>query len=207
MSDANTILMTRIRTNWGAKIAQACAASSVPESFLAALVANETGGDPNAQRVEHGVLVSLWEVLLGRKEAYGSIQRDDLYHHIVTSIGPQPPLTSSGLEGRISHALQFVDGLATSWGLTQVMGYEAIVFGVTFADLQIPLFGLRTTLRMTSQFAERYQLDLAKDFGQLFDCWNSGRPHSPTADPQYIPNGLARKQIYEQLEPPKAILA
>jgi hypothetical protein len=200
-------LMTRIRDKWGATIADARKNAAIPEAFLAALVANETGGNADAKRFEHGVLAALWEVLQGRKAAYGSIGRDDLFNHIALAVGTQPPLSASGLVGRISNALQFVDGLATSWGLTQVMGYEAIVFGVSFADLQNPVYGLRTSLRMLSQFAERYQLDLGKDFSELLDCWNSGRPHSPTADPQYIPNGLLRMQIYQTLLPPKAMTA
>lgn len=194
-------LMTRIRDEWGAAIAEACKASTVPEAFLAALVANETGGDPNAKRFEHGVLAALWEVFQGRKAAYGSIGRDTLLQHVGLAVGADPALSPHNFAGMFAAALQFVDGLATSWGLTQVMGYEAIVFGVSFSDLQNPVFGLRVSLRMLAQFAERYELDLAKNFSELLDCWNTGRPHSPTADPQYIPNGLARMQIYQELPP------
>jgi hypothetical protein len=42
--DANTTLMKSIRAHWGDAIVLACAASSVPPSFLAALIANESGG-------------------------------------------------------------------------------------------------------------------------------------------------------------------
>ena len=54
------------------------AASSVPASFLGALVANESGGNVLAKRFEPAVLAHLWEVLLGRKAAYGTIGRTDL---------------------------------------------------------------------------------------------------------------------------------
>jgi hypothetical protein len=203
----NLALMTRIHDKWAISIADACRTSSVPEPFLAALVANETGGDPYGKRFEHGVLASLWEVLQGRKAAYGSIHRDDVVHYIAPAsaiVGSLPP---SGFASAVTASLQRLDSLASSWGLTQIMGYEAIVFGVTVSDLQVPAYGLKTTLRMLGEFAERYQLDLAKDFSQLLDCWNSGRPHSPTADPAYIPKGLQRMQIYQELLPPKAMSA
>ena len=96
--------------------------------------------------------------------------------------------------------MQRLDSLATSHGLTQVMGYEAIAFHLDgVSRLQDPAGELSITLKMLTQFAERFALDLASNFSELFDCWNSGRPHAPTADPQYIPNGLARMQIYAGL--------
>lgn len=50
MTDANTPLMQKIRSAWGDAIVLACAASSVPPSFLAALIANESGGNAGAHR-------------------------------------------------------------------------------------------------------------------------------------------------------------
>jgi hypothetical protein len=206
-SEPDIALMTRIRTEWGATIAQACAASSVPPALLAALVANETGGDPHAKRFERGVLASLWEVLQGRKEAYGSLGRVELLAFIVNASASAGPVSGAGFPSQLASALQRLDGLATSWGLTQIMGYEAIVFGVSFADLQNPLFGLRTSLRMLSQFAEHNDLDVTRNFSELLDCWNTGRPHSVRVDHQYLADGLARMKIYQELEPPKAMSA
>jgi hypothetical protein len=207
MPDANLELMTRIRDKWGSSIADACKSSSVPEAFVAALVANETGGDPDAKRFERGVLGDLWEVLQGRKAAYGSIGRVDLLAYVTAASSIAGPVSVTGLSGIVSGALQRLDSLASSWGLTQVMGYEAIVFSITTSDLQVPSYGLRTSLRMLGQFASRFQLDLGADFAEMFDCWNSGRAHGRTADPNYIDNGLARLQIYQGLMPPKAITA
>ena len=213
MTDANRTLMQNIRAQWGDAIVLACASSSVPPSFLAALVANESGGNAGAKRFERGVLDSLWEVLLGRAPAYGSITRDQLLRFLVpppkpllgtnisisaTTVGGVPPLPDSMLR---------LDSLATSHGLTQVMGYEAVAFhldGVT--KLQDPAGELPITLNMLADFARRFDLDLSASSstaaGELFDCWNSGRPHAPTADPQYIPNGLARMAIYQSLGAP-----
>jgi len=55
--------MQSIKDKFGAVIDDACKDSSVPPEFLAALIANETGGNPNAKRFERGVLASLWEIL------------------------------------------------------------------------------------------------------------------------------------------------
>jgi hypothetical protein len=204
----NSATMQRIRARYGAAIAEACRLSSLPPAFLAALVANESGGNAGAKRFEKGVLDSLWEVLLGRSSAYGSIQRDDILRFVcpppkpilpgtnvsvaVSSVGSVPPLPDS---------MQRLDSLATSHGLTQVMGYEAIAFHLDGVErLQDPAGELPITVKMLTQFAERFALDLRTDSSLLFDCWNTGRPHAQTFDPSYIPNGLARMAIYQQME-------
>lgn len=199
-------LMQSIRAKFHAEIQEAAAGSGVPAEFLGALVANETGGNPDAKRFEKGVLASLWEVLQGRAAHFGSIGRDDLYNYISSVTGDQPPLSPSGLQGRISNALQSIDSLATSWGLTQIMGYEAIAFQIETATFQQPLASLNYTCRLLKLMATGKGLNVGKDFGELFDCWNTGRPTAPTADPRYIPNGLLRLSIYQELqeEPPAA---
>ncbi|MBZ5662744.1 MAG: N-acetylmuramidase family protein [Acidobacteriia bacterium] len=211
MTDANTLLMKSIHAKWDPAIVSACKTSTVPPAFLAALIANESGGNPDAKRHERNVLAALWELLQGRAASYGSIRRDDVLAYISA---PDPGLTEispAGLLARLTRSLQQLDSLATSWGLTQIMGYEAIPFAsrTFWTDSE---GSLRITLRMLAQFSERYQLDLAKDFAELLNCWNTGRPHgAPTADPQYIPNGLARMNIYQGFsdddEPPKAMSA
>jgi len=200
MADPNTTLMQSIHAKWGSAIAAACAKSSVPPAFLAALVANESGGDPNARRFEKGVLTALWEVVQGRAPAYGSIIRDSILAYLAAPFTGVAATPAPGFRAVISDALQQLDGLANSWGLTQIMGYEAIPFSVKAPALETPELSFLVTLRMLAQFAIRFELNLAGDFSEMFSCWNTGRAHgAPTADPQYIPNGLARMQIYEQL--------
>jgi hypothetical protein len=199
MPDANTLLMTTIRAKFGAAIAAACEASSVQPEFLAALIANESGGNPDAKRFEKGVLDQLWNVLQGREAAFGSIGRNDLLQYI--SAGSVSfPGGASNADASISVALQRLDNLATSYGVTQIMGYEAIPFDIQATAIIDPAAALHYTTRMLADFAQRFDLDLTKDFSELFDCWNSGRPHAPTADPQYIPNGLRRMAAYKALE-------
>jgi hypothetical protein len=206
MSDLE--LMTAIKAKWGDLLVSVSATSSVTPAFLAGLIANETGGNPDATRFEPGVFAALGEVLLGRKAAYGSIGAQDLLLFAVPAAvstdGPGNGGSSSDAiasqRSLFSGQMQRLASLATSFGLTQVMGYEAIAFHTNgVAALQSPASGMVITTKMLAQFASRWQLDLGKDFSQLFDVWNSGRPHAPTADPQYIPNGLARMNLYAGL--------
>lgn len=187
----DTELMQSIKTKYGDLIAEACSTSSVPAGFLAALIANETGGDSNAKRFEKGVLASLWEVLLGRKAAYGSITTKNLVLY-VASLAATPINVSATLP---ADAFQRVDALATSWGLTQIMGYHILEGNAavkTIAGLVDPQMHLAMTLRMLAQFAAQFQLDVTKDFEQMFRCWNGGHPTAATFDPEYVPHGLAR---------------
>jgi hypothetical protein len=193
---ADQELMQAIKTQWGELLKSVTATSSVPEAFLAALIANETGGKADAQRFEPAVFSALAEVLLGRKAAYGSIGAQDLRNWLVPH---QVPSGGDSLAG-ITAAFRAIADLATSWGLTQIMGYEAIALHTNGVQaLQSPASELVLTTKMLADFASRFGLDPAKDFGELFSCWNTGRPHAQTADPQYVPNGLARMQIYAGL--------
>lgn len=182
-------LMQSIKTKWGALLDSACKTSNVQPAFLAALVANESAGNPDAKRFEPGVLAQLFAVLLNRKAFFGSIAREN-----IIAFGQQ---VSSTLNMQMIVAL---DQLSTSWGLVQIMGYEAIAYHTAgVAALQSPVPEMTVATRMLADFAARKSLDLAKDVSQLFDCWNTGRPHAPTADPQYIPNGLRRMELYKAL--------
>ena len=64
MPDPETALMQLIHDQYGAAIATACASSSVPPAFLAALIANESGGNPNAQRFEPAMFLQIAQVML-----------------------------------------------------------------------------------------------------------------------------------------------
>jgi hypothetical protein len=190
-------LMQSIRNKYHTEIEQACDGTGIPPEFIAALIANESGGDPTKKRSEKNVLAQLWEVLMGRSAAFGSIGRAD----IALWLPDSSPFRSN---------LQTIDDFATSWGLTQIMGYEIIPWGIVIAGLQTVPTSLRYTTKMLLDFAKRDSLSFSLNQSELFDCWNSGRPHAPTADPNYIPNGLARLALYRDLgeEPPdKAISA
>ncbi len=196
MSDANTILMQTIKSRWSSEIAEACRISSVPPAFLAALIANETGGKNDGQKFEAHVFERLKEVLLGQRAHYAPagirrpITRSDLIAYCDPGVGED--------RGSFPDSLQCLHNLATSWGLTQIMGWHLIEFqaGLGTAWLATPGGNLSFATRLLAWFAEHYQLDLAKDFPQLFRCWNTGEPEGTTFDPQYVSNGLERYAIW-----------
>lgn len=205
VSDANTILMQSIQEHFGAAILEACRPSSVDATFLAALVANESDGKNDAVRFEPAVFEKLKEVLLGSRPHY-------------SPAGIKRPITKADLEAYCSPGspdspradfateLQTLHNLATSWGLTQIMGWHLVEFqsGLGTAYLATPGGNLTfDTKYLLPWFAEHYGLDLQKDFADLFHCWNTGvpggDPSHPTYDPNYVPNGLARQAIYQDL--------
>jgi hypothetical protein len=188
-------LMQSLKERFGETITAACSGTSVPAAFLAALIANESGGNVNAKRFEHTVLAAIWEVLLGRKAAYGSIARASLVGY-VTGISVPAINVPANLP---ANAFQRVDALATSWGLTQIMGYHALEFGVEINNLISPGGGLDIATKMLAGFAHQFSLDVTKDFEALLRCWNGGHPTAQTFDPQYVPNGLARMNLYAGL--------
>jgi len=192
-------LMQRIKDAHGATIASVSETSSVPAEFLAALVAGESGGNSDAKRFEPGVLHALWEVLMGRKADYGSIGRADLVYY-VSSFSPLTPSPNSMLP---SDTYQRLDSLATSWGLSQIMGYHLLERGTiapTLERLKTPEGNLVFAVHLLAQFAERFQLDVAKEFPSLFRCWNTGEPGGKTFDPAYVNNGLVRMAIWTSLQ-------
>jgi hypothetical protein len=201
MPDPNTALMQRIRDAWGLKIAQACAGSSVPPAFVAALIANESGGNVNAKRYEPLVCGHLAAVISGKAAAYDppgarrALGAQDLQQYLSDSA------ESAGPGSTPIHRLA---DLATSYGLTQIMGFHVLMWGL---DLSVLRSGadsqLKFTLQMLAFAAQNNALDLAmpdqQTVGEFFDWWNTGRPHGSTFDPNYVPNGIERMRIYTQL--------
>lgn len=190
-------LMQSIKTKWGAEIDRAVGVGSA--SFLAALVANETGGNPNATRFEKNVLASLWNVLLARVPHFGSIDRAAVLAYLGPSLQQAP--SGAYVTSDFFDTCTRFDSLATSYGLTQIMGYQILGKhkGATIDTLKTPATSLAFTTLLLNDFAAEFQLNLLNDFADLFRCWNTGRPNGTTFDPAYVPNGLARKAIYEAL--------
>src|SRR5579885_1688903 len=165
MTDAD--LMKRIHERYGPLLDSVAQSSSARPEFLAALIANESGGDPDSTRFEPALFAALGEVLLGQKAAYGSIGAQDLLLWAVPGALPANGAGNAAADADAADAAR--RGFAN-----QVQ-------------------------RLVAQCASRFGLDLAKDVDELFDCWNTGRPHAPTADPQYVPRGLARLQLYQEI--------
>jgi hypothetical protein len=202
-------LVQRIFDECGAAIEQACAHTALPVEFLVALVANESGGRAGASRFEPGVYRHLLAVARGERRAYGSLTAADLDAEAAELLPPDDtPLHARFLNQDFTerHAPQLqgcpdevLRQLATSWGYTQIMGYHMAGRAGTVRDLLAAPFHFRVARELLSEFAAAYRLDLARAFSELFCCWNTGRPHGKTFDPNYVENGLRRMWICRQL--------
>jgi len=176
--------MRAIAAKWGALIGQVCHNSSIPPEFMAALIANESGGDPTGPpQFEPTVYGALLDVRDGRRKHYGSITKSDL----------------AGVKDEDLRAF------ATSWGLTQIMGYHLLSWGEDPRDLLEPKFNLEKCARLLASFVQAYQLNVYLEFEEMFRCWNTGHPYDnpktsriegKTHDPKYVENGLRRMEIY-----------
>lgn len=190
-------LMRTIRARWHDVIVSAVASTVIPEAFLAALIANETGGKPEAKRFEKNVFASLWDVLVARAVRYGSISESQILKYISSGVTPV-----SGPDIFPSDVFHRLDELATSWGLTQIMGYHILEWADVpgwyraVDDLSVPESNLKCAVLLLTTFANRFTLDLSKDFEGLLRCWNGGHPTAATFDPNYVPNGLHRMDLY-----------
>lgn len=185
-SSPGTQLMESIRQKWGSTIQRMCLTSSVPEEFLAALIAGESGGDPTKSRFEPKVFAQLCAVACGKQAKFGSIGS--------VALIPTPGMIS--FRDGTARLLDF----ATSWGLTQIMGYQVIQFSRGVATLQEPTSNLNAAIILLTQFAAHNHLDLRSEFLELFACWNTGGPDpSKTTDPDYCTRGVMRAGIYSHL--------
>ncbi len=201
--------MRRVFACCGEHLREACKYSSVPERFLAALVANESGGNRKATRFEPAVYRHLKAVADGAAPAYGGIGRESLDAEIEAMLHPKAGSFHAvylNASFTADHAAELaatrdeaLRDLATSWGFTQIMGYHMVGRDGTPRDLLEPPFHFHLALVLLGEFAERYQLDLTREFEEMFRCWNTGQPYGETFDPAYVKTGLCRMEVYGQL--------
>src|ERR1700690_2893602 len=184
---AELALMQRVKSVCGSWIDEAVAGTPYPAALLAALAANETGGDPTKSRFESNVFGQLCQVVTNGPPFFGSIERS------VLLFGAQLP------GGEAIHAILYLRNLATSWGPTQIMGYQAIAGKYDLAELTSLNTHFHHTIEMLEGFRKSFHLLTADPWDPFFRCWNTGRPDGKTFDPAYTANGLARIQIYESL--------
>jgi hypothetical protein len=196
MTDAEHALMQSIKDRWHAMIVTAVNEALLPASFVAALIANESRGKEDAVRFEPHVFSELAEVILGKRPHYKPqgiarpLDRTDLLDYIEQ---PDPGLLFPEQLARLAE-------LATSRSLTQIMGWHAVEMNKPMPGLHWqPADYLNFTGELLAYFANRYSLDLSKDFPALFRCWNTGEPSGQTFDPHYVSNGLSRMDLYAQL--------
>jgi hypothetical protein len=170
-------LMELISERWGALISRVCRSSSVPPEFLAALVANESAGEAAKERFHEGE----YEQLLCARNGNGLHRFDAIRNNLHTL-----------------NEDQLVE-CATSWGLTQVMGYQVLSHGSPPCRLLVPEFNLVTALQCLAIFSEECLLDVRAEFPDMFRCWAAGRPDGVPADPSYVGAGMRRLTLYREL--------
>jgi hypothetical protein len=202
-------LVRRVFTRCDEFIQEACRSSSVRPEFLGALTANESGGDPTAVRFEPSVYRHLKAVAAGERPRYGGVGVEALCEELTEVLHPKTGefhekfLNSLFMAGQADELSRLADEalreLASSWGFVQIMGFHLIGRRGTVRDLLEPRFHYRLANQLLAEFAESYQLDLSREFEELFRCWNTGRPDGRTADPAYVENGLRRMEIYRAL--------
>jgi hypothetical protein len=194
-------LMKTIATKFGVTIAGTVTATRIPESFLAALIANESGGNPSAKRFEISHFGEILAVVAGVRATFNppGISRALGAKDFASFLNPDP--VNSGINLPFSIAIGRAVSLATSIGLTQIMGWHYLEFDLAYL-LPVPDIEkqLRMTMNLLAYFANRYTLNFSSDAEKLFACWNCGFPDpSKTYDPHYCANGLRRMAIYEVL--------
>lgn len=209
LNDAKQRLVEQVFTLWDGSIQEACRFSSVPAEFLGALTANESGGDGAAVRFEPAVYSHLKAVALGEAARWGSITARTLAPEVAQELAQAAvevnadSLRALLLGGQGSEtqgrAEQVLRDLATSWGLTQIMGFHLIGRRGAVQDLLDAHFHYHLANQLLAEFADRYQVDLATEFEEMFRCWNTGSPDGRTADPAYVSAGLERMEIYRSL--------
>ncbi len=178
----------------------------VPPDFLGALTANESAGAVNAARFEPVVFDRLKAVASGECVAFGTINALGLDQEVQEMLRPKACdfhaqfLTGEFLQAQRPTIAAMNDDLlrdlATSWGYTQIMGYHLIGRPGTVRDLMDPAYHYRLALDLLEGFVRQYGLNPAKQFEEMFRCWNSGQPHGRTYDPNYVGNGLRRMGVY-----------
>ncbi|MGH9358205.1 MAG: hypothetical protein ACRD22_06620 [Terriglobia bacterium] len=201
--------MQRIYERFHRYMATAIATTDLPAAFLAALTANESGGSPDTSCFEPEIYERLKFVVTGQAAAFGSISLEDLVSAFdqnfqgrdqkfqtwltVSRPGPEAARIITKSEEEDLRAF------ATSWGLTQIMGYHVIGSRIALRDLVDPGSNYRHAVNLLTGFARHFGLSFGRDWEALFRCWNTGRPQGKTFDPEYVSKGLRRMNLYRQL--------
>ena len=172
---------------------------SIPQSFIAALTANESDKnvDPNSTRHEPAVLAKLVAVCLGQRKSYNGVTAGMLW---LSHDGKESP------EKLSFRQLEHLQNAATSWGFTQIMGYHALRMGGSISELANPSRHYALTVKLLNECPANCKLkfgvdvDLSKDFEKMARWWNTGKPDGKTYHENYVPNILRRMTQWEQMD-------
>lgn len=169
----------QIFTRFGGLIHLACSNSIVPEDFLAGFIGVEAGIDrtgqirPEATRFEPGVYHKLTAVRDGLMSRWSGIVTRDL----------------NGLSDAA------IRNLATSWGMTQIMGWHLIHnLKGTIQDLRDPDKHLHFTVQLLVLTASVHLK--SGRFDNVLRIWNTGSANGKTYHDDYVDNALLVKRHY-----------
>lgn len=193
MNPREQAMLRLIRDTMGAQIRAAIHGTPLTEAFVAALVANESSGNPGAKRFEAAEAGWFIQVMSGSRPAYQGITKDKL----------QAAILAGGLGwGSVA---QTIEDLCTSWGPTQIMGWHGLKGGYKVGELQVLESHFKWAAFELMAFVNQFKLTLPGNSGwiNLFHCWNAGAPHNPTSDPEYAMRGVMRMGLYEILSKPQ----
>jgi hypothetical protein len=174
-------LAQQIRERFGRKISEACLGTPVPPALVAGLISVEAGKDRNGQikeeatRFEPHVFAKLKQVREGTLTQYNKIR-----HRV--------------LENADDDALK---NLATSYQITQTMGWWAIHLGITVEELRNSDTHLKWAVQLLMLNAGRYIED--QEWANVLRIWNTGKPTGKTHDSDYVYNATSVMNAYRNL--------
>lgn len=180
--------MRLIKGTHGTYIDHAFSGSPIPSAFVAALEANESGGNPSKTRYEAAEVGRFARVLAGIDTRYQGIGAAEL--------------TGAIMSAPISSAVKKLIDFCTSWGPLQIMGWQAIKGKYSVGDLQVLEKHYSKGYSLLRDFQIAFpETTSEKDRGwlALFTCWNAGAPDRSTTDPEYAARGLARMKLYAEI--------
>ena len=157
-------------------IEQATRGTPVRPAYLAALISLEShpAGNPDSRRFEPAVYRGLVD-LRDSGRAWGGVQRSKI---------------RSASDARLR-------ALATSYGLTQIMGYHCLELGCSIEDLTAAQQLYWSVAYMRVHYEQELQ---RSNWERCFRMHNTGRPDGIPNRRDYVERGLTRMSYYEHWE-------
>lgn len=166
--------MLHIYNAWHAEIDRAVLGTDISAAYLAALISLESSppGNPHSKRFEPRVYERLLE-LKHAGRAWGGLKQNDLRRYSDAELKQ----------------------LATSYGLTQIMGYHCLSLGCTIEELRGEYH-----LQWAAAYMQFHYGKVAKkrDWPACFRIHNTGRPDGSTHREDYVERGMVRMEYYRK---------
>ncbi|MEQ8353020.1 MAG: hypothetical protein RH862_16145 [Leptospiraceae bacterium] len=167
-------LMLHLYHSLDEEIQDAVDGTEIPPEYLAALISLEShpAGNRDSRRFEPAVYDRLMDLKYSG-EAFGYIPRNR-----VKNLDDQK-----------------LRELATSYGLTQIMGYHCLELGCSIDDLKGEFHLLWSVAYIRDHYGKQVK---ARDWEACFRMHNTGRVDGITSRKDYVEKGLIRMQYYRK---------